>query len=170
MSEFNAGDKVRAIDGEIDWFQRDRVDKTAKVIEDRVDEEGIIRVLWDDTQDEGDYYPSRFELVEMGPRPGDRVRLVIEATVSSDRWLISSGTVAVRHGAEEIVSLEVLPPPAPVWQKGDVVVDPTTGWVALRGSREWASELGNTWTDDEVNGYFLKGQLTHALRAGKPVQ
>lgn len=67
------------------------------------------------------------------PKPGDRVRVVIEGPVFEvnagvtlsigniqARWHVPAEGALIGGGS---VSVEVLPPPEPEWQPGDVVLD-----------------------------------------------
>ena len=114
------------------------------------------------------------------PKAGDRVRVVIEGPVLD----IASGgkaTIGTRSMAytwipiaESIpgvsVSVEVLPPPEPEWQPGDVVID-KLGIAHLRV--EWGPRPGDVW--QTFNGEFHDDTfplrpLTLVVRDREPVK
>ena len=124
------------------------------------------------------------------PKPGDRVRVVIEGTVTAAH----EGTLRINTGEPGLfaqiidprcsgVSVEVLPPPEPHWwppQPGDVVR--VWGATYLRSAvaediPDWVNGAGLRLSDEGLLAEIRKGhdqdygypQPALLLRYGKPV-
>lgn len=85
------------------------------------------------------------------PRKGDRVRVVLEGTVADSSYGGDPAAFCVGAGGHhanlivpsepQVVSVEILPPPEPDWQPGDVVRTPL-GVPYIRNSAGWITANG----------------------------
>lgn len=111
------------------------------------------------------------------PRPGDRVRVVIEGearALNSTAWKPDEFIVGddgdtpnvISPSAAHVVSVEVLPPPEPQWEVGDVVLAANGAVYSRFPEGRWYGFAGGPYESDLPQAVR---PLTLLVRDGKPV-
>lgn len=105
------------------------------------------------------------------PKPGDRVRVVLEGEYQRSGETTAyltrgdGGTWATFNDAT-VVSVEVLPPPEPEWQQRDVALSPLgITYERISGDR-WIAP----GSEQTIPHSRMPRPLTLIVRDGKPVQ
>lgn len=110
------------------------------------------------------------------PKVGDRVKVTIEGQVGATDPLrrfveINLWRVPIDPSSTPAVSVEVIPPPEPTWQPGDVIsIDyPDRTETYARTPRGWINLTFNVQSEPYARLYLNGLKWRHIARAGKPV-